>query len=393
MSNAITKSLTAKTRLAKDLSQSAETAAETVGTKPKHRSPTVRKRTDTRMERFRDRKSTDHTATEHKKIFDKLMFGYNIQEDAINALQIISMPRTIVVPVSTRAVGFMVLFLFAKFARLKIKLPTECSMYRLYRLTLLQFELKVMQAKHEHLSRATGGKLFSTLQATFEQVQTVSELGAQFAPLANLVNSVGVFKGFNTQYLPRFAAAEIHDGLRVPEPTTVTFSNLREVVMMLSLRTTPVSWRKYFYDRNPLPGAKWGGRRQNRRRRIRVDSDEEMGQDLEDDFPVLLNPDDFMPEGYSDMDLHDDVIAFEDLLEAVGRKFPKYVHIGRIDFKSTGSGSMLVSNDPTGIRCSDLRFEDGEVQFGLRTIEGEFLKFWSPEYLAEPEFYMGIHHL
>lgn len=120
-----------------------ETKSDVAGEQPdvhetsKRQSPAVRRRSHARQEQFCDRKSTEHTANEHKRIYEKLMFDYRMQEEAMQSMQVISLPRTLVVPVSTRAVGFMSQFLFCKFARLQVKLPLGSTVYQLYRVTLM----------------------------------------------------------------------------------------------------------------------------------------------------------------------------------------------------------------------------------------------------------------
>lgn len=71
-----------------------EFVEEPVSAGPKRRSPTVRRQSDQRHKKFRDRKSTEHTVQEHKKIYDKLMFGYTLQGEAMNSLQVVTLPRT-----------------------------------------------------------------------------------------------------------------------------------------------------------------------------------------------------------------------------------------------------------------------------------------------------------
>lgn len=249
-----------------------------------------------------------------------------------------------------------------------------------------------MQTMREQCSRNTGGRLFRSIDVTVEQVQIVSELGALFAPMANLVNSIGVTKTHNALWLPRIAATEYLNGVRVPEPTTVTFSDLRKIVVLLSRRSTPVKYRRYFYENNPLPGARWKTELESVDPKKRPGPSDDAEPD--DNVPILMNPDDFMPEEYSNGNLHEDVAAVQDLIETVGRKYPKYVHIGRIDYKSDGHSSILISNSPGGIRCTDLRFENDRVIYAnQRPLDGDSLRFWSPRTLSEPEFYMGINHL
>ncbi|XP_077258629.1 uncharacterized protein LOC143895430 [Temnothorax americanus] len=346
------------------------------------------------MEKHRENKSMEYDNADRKKIFDKLMFGYSSSE-LLKSLQMTRFPKTIDVPISTRSIGFLCQFLYCKFAKLNIRLPARCSIYPMFRIGLLQMEIKVRQASLQGTFGCRDGRLFIEYpNVSAEQIVAVSALRSHLAPMANLINAVGVLKNFNAVYLPRFAAIEDE-----PEPTTVRFSNLRSVVRMLSNPATPRDVRRYFYDRSPLPGAKWGGDpapQAHGRRLSEGDLAAPIRADV-GDFPVLLNPDDFMPQEYSMDDLHTDVWDIQNLLECVGRKYPKYVYCGRIDYEGMGQASLLVSNGTGTLRCHDLprvRDDSMEIDFAARMcLTGKTSQFWTPECLTNPEIYLGIAHL
>lgn len=255
----------------------------------------------------------------------------------------------------------------------------------------------MMQALREQCSRSIEDRLYISHDISLEYVQIVSELGAQFAPMANLINSIGLVKAFNCQYLSRLTAPEkTPEGVRIPEPTIVIFSTLRDVVKMLSNVGTPQQFRQHFYDHNPLPGAVWKTGTTSGSKRIATSGDgglEDPAEPDPNDYSILMNPNDFMPEDYGPRELHADVASVQDLLEIVGRKYPKYVHAQRIDFKSPGNSSILVSNDTGQVRCLDLRRINGGMHYvSQNPIEGESIHFWSLRHLADAEFYMGINH-
>lgn len=249
-----------------------------------------------------------------------------------------------------------------------------------------------MQSLRKQCFQFIGDQLFILHNFTAEQLHIVSVLGTQFAPIANLVNSIGVVKAFNNVYLPRLTAPETVNGVRVPEPTTIVFSNLRRVVEMLSMVSTPQVYRQHFYDHNPLPGARWKIKKPATGDERAATSDGDVAIEPEDNFPLLLNPDNFMPEEYGDNDLLTDVVSVQNLLQVVGRKYPKYVQ--RIDFEGLGSPSILVSNDTANVRCSDLQTTNGRLRFDKHVpIEGERTHFWASRHLTNAQFYNGISHL
>lgn len=227
----------------------------------------------------------------------------------LKSLQLVAVPNTVAIPVTTRAVDFMSQFLYCKFARLKIRLPMWYSVHQLFRITLLQIETKVDFALRKQCSRHIGGRLYQMSEVTLEMVRVVSSLGANLAPMANMINAIGVCKAFGTTYLPRFAAPEYLGIDRVPEPTTVTLSNLRFIVEALANGRTPIWYREYFYEHNAIPGAIWIGERATFRTVIRQvgDGQEEVAERIPDSerFPLLANADVIMPSGYALPQLRD----------------------------------------------------------------------------------------
>lgn len=323
------------------------------------------------------------------------MFGYSRTQQEVIMQEIASLqvvPKTVqIISVTTRAVGFMCQFLFCKFARLCINIPLGSSIYQLYRILLLQFEIKVDQAMREQCSHYTGGKSYRRLDISVEHIRTVSVLGAHFAPLANLINAVGIIKNFGAVYLPRMSSnLDVHSVEKL-EPVHVTFSNLRSIVSFLANPDTNQVARMYFYQHSPLPGAIWGSAQ-------RLNGVTGVMEEIPGSYPLLLNPDDFMPADYMQKNLYEDIALVQDLLGIVGRKYPKYVHLGPIDFSSSGNVSGLVNNRVETLRCANLPVQeiDGRRRIdyqGKEWFAGNLSSFWSPEHLSESEFFVGVHHL
>ncbi|KMQ93466.1 hypothetical protein RF55_6431 [Lasius niger] len=266
------------------------------------------------MESYRERKSKEYGNKEKKRIFDELMFGYRSQNEVMKSLQIITVPKSIVVSVTTRAVGFMCQFLFCKFARLNVKFPLGNN------------GLPAVPNQSSPSRNKTGPS----------DVRTVFALHWKITFLA-------IRSDAGTLYIPRLPVAKIGNGNAL-EPTIVSFSTLRTIVSKLADVTTPRAERDYFYQHSASSGAIWSSARKL--------NDDGTFEDIPDTRPILQNPDDFMPRNYEINDLHRDTSAVEDLLEIIGRKYPKYVYA--LDFGSAGNVSQLVSNDVESIQCANL---------------------------------------
>ncbi|CAH0765093.1 unnamed protein product [Bemisia tabaci] len=119
-----------------------------------------------------------------------------------------------------------------------------------------------------------------------------------FAPLCAMLDSLGTFQIDGHTFNPVVPKSQLQivligeDTLEVdgvaPDPYLVTLSNLRDTVVFLSNGNTPVQYRKYFHERNPLPGARWTNQHR------------------------LLNPDQIIPPGYSNADLLNDLRKLRD---------------------------------------------------------------------------------
>ncbi|EFN66735.1 hypothetical protein EAG_02460 [Camponotus floridanus] len=148
---------------------SVETSEVPTQTKARH-SPAMRRRSNERMDSHRAKLSEQHDAKEKRCIYEELMFGYRSEVEVIRSLQIVSVPSSAIIPVTFRSVGFMCQFLYCKFAVLRINMP-RCSIYNLFRVTLLQLEARVSAAMIEQCCRDIGSEdVFRVLKITLEQI-------------------------------------------------------------------------------------------------------------------------------------------------------------------------------------------------------------------------------
>lgn len=135
-----------------------------------------------------------------------------------------------------------------------------------------------------------------------DQQQMISGMKINFSVVSNLVASIGNFTHNGQEYY-----------VKMPRPeaalsTSVLLSNLRWTVLALANPRTNIAIRTNFYQSSSLPGAVWEGqpvemeedepaRAAIPRRRPRVQ------RPVAGDFPLLMNPNDFIPEGYDNEDL------------------------------------------------------------------------------------------
>jgi len=344
-----------------------------------------------RFETFKGRQGATVDNDVKRALFDKLLHGFKDISEVMSSMHVSTTTCAIHLPISTRAIGFTVRYLIRKFARLNIRgidfHPLCCA---LYRISLLLYEIKITNARSQAAFRnAPHG--FENFDVDTEIIRVIGQLGAGFAPLVNLISSIGVLHAFNTTFIPRHPVATAINAVRQIEPSMITHSNLRDTVVAMANAATNRDTRMWFYNHNPLPNARWSER--NRRR----DADGEPAVDP--NFPLLLNADEIVPAIYEAAQIREDVAMIQDSLEMIGRKYPKYVHVGRIDFSGSGNYSMLVSNEQSDLRCSDLvwqqRANEWVTEYGTSTecLEGGDQTFWSLDKLADPEFYSGVLHL
>ncbi|CAB0008042.1 unnamed protein product [Nesidiocoris tenuis] len=160
---------------------------------------------------------------------------------------------TIVVPISTRGIGIHSQVLFCRaFATVDVDLP--CSVFSVYRVSLFQLHYRVTKVREskplfydDHFCSTPLGSRFSDV---------VSKNDRNFTTMARLISAVGNFVLDGVEYTPRFPV--LNDS-KFPDPTNLTASNLRDAVVALSDRKTQLEVRKYFYDHNPLPCARYEG--------------------------------------------------------------------------------------------------------------------------------------
>uniref|UniRef100_A0A0A9WNJ6 Unconventional myosin-Ie n=1 Tax=Lygus hesperus TaxID=30085 RepID=A0A0A9WNJ6_LYGHE len=271
---------------------------------------------------------------------------------------------TIVVPISTRGIGFHSQILFCR-AFSVVDVDTPCSVFALYRVSLFQLHYRMTRVRDSKLLFYDDHFCSKPLRHGFCEI--VSKLDRNFATLARLISAVGNFELEGVEYTPRFP---VLTRTTFPDPVAVNATNLRDVVSALSDVKTDKTVRRYFYDHNPLPCARWSN-----------ESDE--------DFPLLLNPDDFMTSSYDEDFLLDDIAH-------VNALFGGYSASGTLDvvhYDGLGDPAILVSNRPSHLRIDEIPLENGRPAYEKTSLKGNISTFWSPRKLSPDQLYSGSLYL
>lgn len=350
------------------------------------RAPTRQGRNVARNDRYRQGRGTAIDSAAKAFVYEKLWFGYKDLNDAFRGLHVTASFRSVIIPVSTRSIGFTVRILIKKILSLGIQ---NIDLHRfccsLYRVGLALVEARLSSVQRTIISPNHGDALeFMNLEMTMETLRVLAALSINFKPLVNLIDAFGAFNSFGTQFIPRIPVIPAVNMINQIEPTTIVLSNLRATVVALSQVATNQGVRDYFREHDPFPNSIW-----TPLPRVR----DAAGQIVAN--RVLLNPDDIMPINYGDDQLREDIAEVAAVIERICRKFPKYIHAGRNDFEAQGNQSLLVCNEVGNLRCSELtrRVEDGPPDYTIPPLTGNVNEFWSPEALGEPEQYFGILHL
>lgn len=179
-----------------------------------------------------------------------------------------------------------------------------------------------------------------------------------------MINAVGNTRFGDRVYYPDLAEDRRDNGRFVPRSENITYANLRNTVVALSDRETPVHYRRRFYTNSPIPGAVW--------------------ETVPDD-PRLANADEIIPENHGMDDLHDDFSEVGELLTLTSKLLPKYISAG-LNGSSDGQNSILLSSSQSNLRVLDRNAGEDLRQYYRRVkVGGDSEGGWSTEPLGAAE--------
>lgn len=235
---------------------------------------------------------------------------------------------TVLIPITTRGIGINLISHWTHMMAQGVRDP-RVSIYQVYRLSLAQLEYKIFKSRPSVLPQ--DGVLHERsmrLALPFDRI--IKSMTSNFGIIADLVNSVGIIVSDGQHFAPTIHTAqrlEVANKKRShslkssapnfirPDPYTITFSNLAEVVEAMSSIDVPVDIRRAFIACNPMPGAIY-----------------------EDD--LLTNPNDFWVDGYSDATMAREILEVNAFLASVEAKKRSWVK--QVTY-SEGSEAMLVT--------------------------------------------------
>lgn len=263
-----------------------------------------------RQEAFRERTGQkvleDYRRKQNKKFLGNMA---NLQLFNLPEGLTLAQPTTSIVrmPVSTYGISLTVNELWNRFHD---QFRNYCSIYQLFRVALAQFEFQRFIAVQQSLSVYPYDSVSFHFPSEFRNVLRAHP--DNFEAIVHIVDSIGLVKHGEVQYVPTVP------NQLLPAKTHLTFTRLQQSVS---------EWANDYsnWKFNPLPGA-----------RVEI---------AEDFNGVLLNPEDFWPDGYNADLLRTDAVAVMGALESMRAKYEQVA--SKCSFNGIGKPSMLVSvSDP-----------------------------------------------
>lgn len=247
---------------------------------------------------------------------------------------------TVELPVTLRGVGFVADFAYKR-ATAELKREPPLSMNQFYRLCLAQVQLQMIRSE---MTKRGVTMLPPTRKQTLVQPwmnfeEVVASHPATLKAIAVCINQLGTFTDNGINYVPFIPAQrqwkvhrpavpmeeaspakkgrvlELHEQ---PDPYVVTYTNLRRTVERLASVDTSRDVRRYFRERNPIPGCVW------------------------DDRDLLMNPDEIISEHYDLHDLNHELGLLDQFTSLLNSARTAYM-LGTLSFTGQGARSQVVT--------------------------------------------------
>lgn len=293
-------------------------------------------------------------------------------DDLTEALNKMEANRTLIAITSiitTRGIAFTAAQIYFQVSMRRN--ATVTSIYRYYRVHLAMIEARVLEtrqsasAPYQPKIAVDKRRIDPAFMKVVHTVKAIPDLTRR------ILEACGPTESASKYYVPAFAAAR-RDENRVLKvlPGEVRYSNLREVVECLSDRRYSIELRRNFYARNPIPGAIW-----------------ELGNNND---PVLMNPNEIIPIGFTLDDLQVDVNHLNTMMTWMQGKMEKFVSVGVFNYTRKGEVSMLMSNGEDNLRFPDRNHGEALVEYYNRlNLEGNIQDYWACEHMTKSEELIG----
>jgi hypothetical protein len=334
-----------------------------------------------RQDEFRKKKGAETMERIAAELDKRLCFGFAGFDEAALRQQIELQRRAVLAPVSTRGIGFYTQSVMTKVHQTYHHVPA-CSVYEAYRVSLAQFSYRLQCSKRDQVVTAvTDDNLYQRQRIDSDHQEVLMGFKLNFSPIANLINAVGNITIGDTPWYFRLPRENI------ALPHNVSWENLRDTVLALSNPATAQEIRLHFYNHNPLPGARWGPPPRVARGRAELGVEDRNHPQ----WPLLMNPEDYWPDGYNIVDFEDDVNRFRNLLNWCSRKSVKYLDESSVlDYSAKGVETALMSNYCVGVRNPTLSYRNQEIDWNASSYtNGDLRDFWTPEVLTGRAGFIG----
>lgn len=288
-------------------------------------------------------------------------------EEVLKAKEYENTARSVVLPVSTRAIGVSVDNKATSTETNRQRLPAV-TIHQLYRVFLAMVERKVFENRLD--ARLDDRDIWYD-PAPFEPFETViTSNNIRPQQIGALIRCLPNFKYDETNFVMLFPAKQFTaQQVYIPIPEVVYLTNLRDTVVSLSNPQTVIAVRRNFINRNAIPGAEFNAQ------------------------GFLTNADAIIPANYDAAALLEDVYAVKNWIEAASDlKSSRENWFTRIQLSESNHGneSMLVSSEPENLRIQTVI---GALEARTYRIQGDITDFWFRSKMSDQMVFYGTYHL
>lgn len=233
------------------------------------------------------------------------------------------------IPITTRGIGILSQQ-FYNYSKDIFGNELPCSVHQIYRVSLIQLDVRIQCCQQETVFPSDPAVDIYYPLTYFREFNDYTMMPKNFTIIARAINSVGNFLLNDIAYQPYIPSIldidkhGIENGDTIEKnnyslnPYLITIQNLRQILLSLADKNTPMNHRKLFIARNSMPGAIF----------------------LDD---VLTNPNQILPNNYDFRMATEDILAFVNLLKMYEAR-EEYSHlIEPIYFKTVGHISILTT--------------------------------------------------
>jgi hypothetical protein len=274
------------------------------------------KHQNTRVDKFMKKKGTEVMQSYQADVKTRLFGGFTGFEESLTKVGDYSSPVDVVLPVSTRVVGFATQRFrdeVENIPDLRRKTNEIPSAQKLYRVLLAAVDERLRTNAMTANILHDVWQLCPVGHALHDFLAATKVLTAVPINIGVMIESIGKFSMNGKSYvplIPKIYQIGEHDA---PSPEYVSFQNLQHTVTKLS-QVVINDFRRF----NPLPGAEWN----------------EAG--------LLVNPEAFWPPNYNLTAFNRDVLEVKRFLALVSSERPKLT--GYLKLEGRGSVAVLMSS-------------------------------------------------